>query len=210
MTEAAGTGTGARGPGPDSAGQWQTLATLTAAPGANAPETVASAAERCLTSDPGDPIALMAMAGLASGRGDDGSAIEIYQAILARYPKFTPAQRDLAVLYTKHRSDLVAAASLAASARETLPRDPLVARTLGLVRYLSDQPETAIPLLEEAARSSPLDPEASFALGMALVRSGQPESGTPHLRHALDSGLPEPMASEAEVTLADIAPASGE
>jgi predicted Zn-dependent protease len=96
---------------------------------------------------------------------------------------------------------LAAAAALAAKARETLPADPGVARTLGVAYYLQGQLAPATAVLAESHRNRPLDPEGMFYLGMAHAKSNQPDAARPLLEQALAEGLPEPMASEAKQAL---------
>src|SRR6185369_4525502 len=63
------------------------------------------------------------------------AATQLYKQILALYPSFVPATRNLGLLYFTQGQDDQNASELLAKARETFPEDQDVARALGILTY---------------------------------------------------------------------------
>jgi tetratricopeptide (TPR) repeat protein len=166
---------------------------------------IARSAEDLLKSDPRHVPALMVRAAAHSRNAKDTEAAAIYQEILARFPDFAPAQKQLAALYCEDPQNRDKGYALAVKARESLGDDPELSRTLAILSYHRKNFAYAIELLEESARNAPLDARGLFYSGMARFHTKDRPGSKTALDAALAAGLPEPMASEAKRTLAGLA-----
>lgn len=172
---------------PPSDGDWSSLST---------------AAENALQDDPDHLPALMIRAAVLKAQGDRQAAIEICQAIQARLPEFSPAQKELVALLAADPATLDQAYSLGLKTHAALQSnpDPAFTRLLGMVSYKAGKADIAIRLLEEP--SANLDPEGLFYLGMSYLKTNNRTKGENALQRALGGDLDEDLATEARAALA--------
>ncbi len=157
-----------------------------------------------LESDPEDVPALMVRAA-SERKADAKAAAEIYGRILARFPDFAPAQRDLAGIYVEDPAMLTKAQELATKARKTLSDDAALSRILGEISFQRKEFAPAVQQLQQSARKQPLDPLGLYYLGMAQIGAKQQDQGLATLKKALADGLQEPQAEEARQAIAEAA-----
>lgn len=130
------------------------------------------------------PLLMYAAAGHERS-GDPGKAQSLYAHAAAKYPDFVPAYRRLAVLLTGQESVSEPEFKMLVKARELLPADPAVARSLGQAAYLRGHYEWAVNLLQESARQFPDTAEVFYYLGMGHHRLKHADAA----RKALARGL---------------------
>lgn len=170
------------------------------------PEKAAAAeaeVQKVLKADPNNVPALTVQAAIEKLRGEPKAAIETDEEILKRFPEFAPAQKQLAGLYLEDPGSLDKAYDLAVKARQSLPGDPEIARTLGEISCQRKDYNLARQLLLESAQTTPLDAKGLYYLGMSYLEAKQKPQAQEALQHALAAGLREPLASEAKRLLAD-------
>jgi tetratricopeptide (TPR) repeat protein len=131
-------------------------------------------------------------------------AADSYDRILARYPLFAPAARNLALLCAEHLGQDGKAYMLASKARESLPEDARLARLLGILAYRQREYSRSAQLLSESARKAASDAVGLFYLGMAQYQLKQWPQSKENLRSALALNLPANFATEARRALAEL------
>jgi tetratricopeptide (TPR) repeat protein len=189
-------------PAPEISGDVQSFLRMTALD-ENPKEAVNLEIQKLLKADPNYVPALAVRAAIEEQRGDARAAIATYTAILKVYPHFAPAQKRLAALYLDDPTALDTAYQLALKARQALPDDPELARTLGEISYQRKDYSRALQLLQESARATPLDAKGSYYLGASQLQLNQKPQATEALERALAAGLQEPFASDARRLLAE-------
>jgi tetratricopeptide (TPR) repeat protein len=157
-----------------------------------------------LREDAGYVPALMLQAAIQSERSDSKTAADTYNEILQRFPDFAPAQKKLAYLYAQDSSTVDRAYELALKARNGLPEDPEVARTLGELCYQRKDYAYSLQLLQDSAKRMPLDAKGLYCLGMSYLAAQDETQSYDALTRSLTAGLAEPLASEAKRVLADL------
>lgn len=179
----------------------QTVLPLAASPPqAEAAKQFLALAPLCLASQPVQPVlpqiqqalkadtnclpALYLSALLSEQQNHPQMAQTAYEAILARFPFFTPAQKRLADLYVA-AGDLAKAFAIAQKIRQALPEDPQTAKTLGVIVYKRGDYSRAVQLLKEASRPQTSDPDLYYYLGMAHYRLKQKKESAEALRQAV-------------------------
>lgn len=143
----------------------------------------------------------MAKAALDEQKGDVKSAKQGYEKALARFPDFTPAKRQLAILYSSHPEDDKKAFELATKAREAFPSNPELAKAFGIILHRQGNHTRAVSLLQESARARTTDAEVMYYLGMSQRQLKDTSTSRRSLQQALDLGLPEKLAAEARRAL---------
>jgi tetratricopeptide (TPR) repeat protein len=92
--------------------------------------------ENFLRENRNDPFALFQLARMQQQEGAGQEAISTYERILASNANFSPALRQLAVLYgSTAPTDLSKAFEISTRARQAFPDDPGIAKTLGILAY---------------------------------------------------------------------------
>jgi uncharacterized protein HemY len=162
-----------------------------------------SSLEKIPETDPRYVPALMVSAKLQEQGGRHQEARQIYEKILARNPLFTPATRDLAILYAEHLGDDAKAYDLAIRAREAFPDDPKLARTLGILAYRRSEYARSAQLLKECVQKGNADSEVLYYLGMAHYRLKQRNESREALQQALALNVPKELADQARRVLAE-------
>ena len=180
------------------------LAMIAAGKDAAQNQTAAPQVQKILTEDPGYVPALMASALLAEKRGNYNEAQQLYDKVLARYPLFAPATRQLAGLYAEHLGDDQKAYPLALKARVAFPDDPEVARTLGILAYRRTDYTRSAQLLQESAQKRNDDAELLYYLGMAHYKLKEQKASKDALQRALALNVPGNFADEAKRVIAEM------
>jgi Flp pilus assembly protein TadD len=160
--------------------------------------------EQILKATPDDVPTLLVKAVIAGQKSDETTMEQLYEAVLKQYPDFSPAQKQLAILYAKSPETNDKAYELAVKARKALPRDPEVAKTLGITVYRQGDYMRATGFLQESARERGKDAELIYYLGMAQYHLKNRTEGKALLRRALALNLSGTPADEARETLAEL------
>jgi tetratricopeptide (TPR) repeat protein len=148
--------------------------------------------------------ALMASAIQAEKQAKLDDAKNFYEKSLARYPAFTPAARNLVILYAQHPSDDQRAYDLGVKARAAYPDDAELARSLGLLAYRRGDYVRASQLLQESSQKYSQDGEVVYYLGMAHYQLKQKTESKAELQRALGLNLESKLAEDARKTLAEL------
>jgi tetratricopeptide (TPR) repeat protein len=182
------------------AAQWFVLMTALASNPAGQARAEAQVKE-LLKYDPTNAPALMVLASLQAQRGEFKVAAATDEQVLARFPKFAPAQKQLAELYANHLNDDAKAWELGVKAREALPGDAELAKTLGTLAYRKRDYSYAVRLLQESVQKASNDAEGYFYLGMAQVQLKDKARAREALDKALTLNLAPAQATEARQAL---------
>ena len=139
---------------------------------------------------------------MQSGRTDE--AVTRYQAVLKKFPDFSPAQKELALLYANDPARVAEAYDLAVKARKNMPDDPEVAKLLGRLSCERKEYSRALQLLQESARKKPLDAQGLYYLGISYKEAKQPVDAKKALTDALSANLPAALDVSARQALAEL------
>ena len=178
------------------------LIAFAASPDAASP-LVASVPEM-LRAEPDYVPALMALAKIKELAGDTPAATAACEKILARAADFFPAQRELAILYSRDRAKTAQAYTLAVKARDAYPADPALAKTIGVIVFQQGDFTRAASLLKDCAAKQPTDPEIFYYLGAAQAKLNQKLSAKASLEQALTLKLTGALADSARQLLAGL------
>jgi tetratricopeptide (TPR) repeat protein len=148
--------------------------------------------------------ALMLSGLLSEQQGDYKQAGQTYEQILTDYPKFTPAMRQLALVYAWHSGDEARAYELGDKARVAFPDDSELARTLGILAYRKAEYQRSAQLLNGVSRQFNNDGELLYYLGMDYYQLRRTEDSKQTLRRALALNVPSPMAGQAKKVLGEL------
>jgi tetratricopeptide (TPR) repeat protein len=160
--------------------------------------------QEALAADPAYVPALFLSALLTEQQAKYKEAAGLYDRILAQYPLFAPAARNLALLCAERLGDDRRAYTLATQARESLPDDPRLARTLGILAYRQGDYSRAGQLLSESARKTDNDAELLYFLGMAQFQLKQRAQSKATLQRALALNVPPALADQARRALNEL------
>lgn len=162
-------------------------------------------AQADLAKDPADVPSLMIDADAHQAKGDWAAAIQRWSAVLAHYPQFAPAARDLVVAYALHPGDPAKMTQAAVLARDAYLSDPEVAKACGIIAFHQGDFSRADELFEECAAARNTDAEVYYYLGMSelqLKKSGAQDS----LKRSLQLHLAPNLAADARKALAEAKP----
>jgi tetratricopeptide (TPR) repeat protein len=143
---------------------------------------------------------------LKEEKGDSLAACQNYERVLTRFPDFTPARKRLAELYGNLGDD-AKTYEMATKAREALPGDTEVARSLGIVLYRrggADNFRRAAQLLDESVSKGTEDGQAFYYLGMARFQLKQRQECKTALERALALNIQPKLADDAKKILAQL------
>lgn len=157
-----------------------------------------------LKADPDYVPALMLSAKTSQAAGDADTATKLFNQVIAKYPNFTPAAREIAILAGHKPSVDPKAFELGLKARQAYPQDPQLARALGVMSFRQNDFSRAVQYLQESTRANPKDSEALFYLGSAQFRLKSNKEAKSFLQQALALNLPQNLADEAKRLLAQI------
>ena len=133
-----------------------------------------SKADAVLQAKPDYAPALMIVAASEAASGAEAQAISRYQKVLAQFPEFAPAQRELALLYAKDKARRDDAFALATQAYRALPKDAAIAQLLGELSYDRKDYRRAVQLLQESDSRKQAEP-ARPLLSRLGIQSQRPE-----------------------------------
>jgi tetratricopeptide (TPR) repeat protein len=168
---------------------------------ANPAAAKAGDVDQVLKTDPANAPALMATALIAEQKADAQTARKQYETLLNHFPEFSPAQRNLTILYAAGPADTQMAANLANKARQAFPNDAVLARAAGIIAYRQGEFNKALNLLQDVVTKNTTDGEALYYLGMAQWRLNKRSEGKQSLQRALELGLKDTLAAEAKKNL---------
>lgn len=157
-----------------------------------------------LQAEPDYVPALMAQAKLRELAGDAAAAMTACEKILIRFPEFSPAQRELAILYSHDATKAKQGYALGVKARTTYPNDPALAKAIGIAVFQSGDFARATSLLKDCAAKSATDAEVFYYLGASQLKAGQRVAAKASLQQAIALKLTVPLADSARQLLADL------
>jgi tetratricopeptide (TPR) repeat protein len=159
--------------------------------------------ENYLRQRPNDPAALVRLAEVQQRDGAVDQAVKTYEKVVADYPLYAPATRQLALLYAQRSTDEPKAYELATKARQAYPEDPEIAKTLGILNYRRGFYPQSAEQLKEAAAKRKDDPELLYYLGEVYHQLNQWNECKGALQRALTLNLSPGLVDEARRALAD-------
>jgi tetratricopeptide (TPR) repeat protein len=173
---------------------------------ADSAQAVAATAQvaQILKSEP-DYVPALMTAGVIDERNANAAAAEIaYEKILARYPDFSPAQRQLAILYSKDSTKLDRAYDLVSKARTIYPDDAVLAKATGIIVFQQGDFSRAASLLKGVAINLPNDAEVFYYLGAAQFKLKDNAASKASLQQALALNLSGSQADAAKQLLGQL------
>jgi tetratricopeptide (TPR) repeat protein len=176
---------------------------LLAIPAGTANATVRTELENYLRENPNDPAALTRLAEAQQQEGAADQAVKTYEKVVADYPLYAPATRQLALLYGQLSTDSAKAYKLVTKARQAYPDDPDIAKTLGILNYRRELYPQAVELLKQAVAKRKDDPELLYYLGEVHHQLKQSDECKGVLERALTLNLSPGLADDARRALAD-------
>jgi tetratricopeptide (TPR) repeat protein len=179
-------------------------AMMAAAQGPSSARSALPEARRILASEPEYIPALMVAALAREQDGDVPGARQGYEELLARDPEFSPAMRQLALLYGEKIGDDKKAEEMAMKARKSQPDDPAVNYELGAIHYRQGDPEGAVRFLEKSLSAGGDQAETAFLLGMSHYQLKEYSMSKEELQRAINLKLPAREADYAKRTLDEI------
>jgi tetratricopeptide (TPR) repeat protein len=182
----------------------QFLAMTAAAQDPAQAESLAAEAERILGANPAYVPALMVCAPVAERRGDFKQAAQLYERVLARFPLFAPATRNLAILSFAQLQNEKRAYELAIKAREAFPTDAELARTLAILSFRRGEYARCARLLTLNSPEAKPDGEQLCYLGLAQYKLNQYAQSKATLQQALALNAPANLIDAAKKALAEL------
>jgi tetratricopeptide (TPR) repeat protein len=170
----------------------------------NPDANIVADAEKVLLSDAGFVPALMVCAASKEQKKDYKGAVELWERALSRFPLFTPAMRNLALVYFHPLGEEQKAFERATKARESFTDDPVLAKTLGILCYRRGEYPRSIQLLQQGLRKLNDDAESIYYLGMAQYKLKQHANGKESLKRALALNLAGKLAEDAQRVLKEL------
>ncbi|NGO39232.1 tetratricopeptide repeat protein [Limisphaera ngatamarikiensis] len=172
----------------------------------NPPTTPAEASQlrQWAVSRTNDVPALVAWAALEARSGNAAEAARLYEAARAVFPNFTPALRELAILYAGPLKQPDKAYELALRIRENDRNDAAIARIVGVLGLQRGDLARASAALTDYTRQRPDDAEAFYQLGLVQRQLKQPGQARQSLERALALAPNAPFAAEARKVLAEL------
>ncbi|HUC83852.1 MAG TPA: tetratricopeptide repeat protein [Candidatus Acidoferrales bacterium] len=174
---------------------------------AASPAQAAAASARIagiLQSEPDDVPALMARGAASKSTSDSATAEQVYETVLSHYPDFTPAQIELARLYSAQPGKTDRAYAMAIKAHNALPDDPAAAKILGIVLVQRGDYSRAVAALMQCAAQPNADAEVFYYLGAAQAHLKNRTEGRANLQKALALNLSAPLAASAKQMLTEL------
>jgi Flp pilus assembly protein TadD len=157
-----------------------------------------------LKAEPEYVPALMLSAKTSQSAGGADTATKLFNQVIAKYPNFTPAAREIAIIAGNSPSADRKAFELGLKARQAYPQDPQLARALGVMSFRQNDFSRAVQYLQESTRANPKDSEALYYLGSAQFRLKSTKEAKTILQQALALNLPQNLADEAKRLLAQM------
>jgi tetratricopeptide (TPR) repeat protein len=159
--------------------------------------------QQALQADASYVPALMASGLIQEHQGHVVEAGQLYEKVLASYPLFTPAARQLAILYARAGND-AKAFDYAEKARPAFPNDAELAKAAGMVAYRRKDYQRSSQLLNQSVQINRDDAESFYYLGMDYYQLKRPADSKKALQRAVDLNLPANLATEARRVIATL------
>lgn len=180
------------------------LALIPASTGTDRSAGVSAQVDQALKENPTHAPALMALGRIQEQKGDRNAAKATYGKLLVRYPDFTPAKRQLVILYAADPGETDKAYELAVKAREAFPDDAELGKALGIILYRKKEYTRAASALQSSAEQRKSDAELMYYLGMAKRELKDNNGAKQALQSALDLKVNAELATEARRILAEL------
>ncbi|HZL12811.1 MAG TPA: tetratricopeptide repeat protein [Verrucomicrobiae bacterium] len=155
-----------------------------------------------LKAEPDYAPALMASAAINDQKKNIPAAEQACQKVLSQYPNFSPAQKQLAIMYAHDGDKTDQAYALAIKASGTFSDDPELSQALGMIVFQKGDYFRAANLLKTAIAEGKADAESYYYLGAAQYHLKQFAGSKASLQQALNLNLPEKLAANAKQMLA--------
>jgi tetratricopeptide (TPR) repeat protein len=166
--------------------------------------TFESQARESLKANSDDVPALAITAFSAEQRDDLRAARQDFERILNRYPNFAPAWKHLANLYAA-LDESQKSYEMATKAREALPNDAEVAKSLGIALYVRNKDyRNSARLLDEGVRKGSEDAKSMYYLGLARYQLKEGPASKKALEKALALNIEPKLADDARRILAEL------
>jgi len=163
----------------------------------------AAKVQQALQADANYAPALMASGLLQEQQGHSKEAEQFYEKVLASYPLFAQANRQLAILYARDGNNDAKAYACAEKARPAFPGDPELARISGMIAYRRKDYRISSQYLTLSTGKSRDDAEALYYLGMDYYQLKDPANSKKTLLRAVAlKKLPDDLATQAARVLA--------
>jgi tetratricopeptide (TPR) repeat protein len=133
------------------------------------------------------------------GRFD--AAQPLLESVVAEVPGYFQAQFNLGICYARKQEFDKAAKCLRQALDLAGQNDPHVPTVLAKIYILQQQPEQAVPLLEQSLEIDPANPETHFFLGDAFRAMGRTDDARRQYLQALELNPAFAPAAEALRTL---------
>jgi tetratricopeptide (TPR) repeat protein len=147
--------------------------------------------------------AIVVLATQQEQQGKYDQAKKSYENALARYPAFSPAARNLAILCARQPGDEQRAYELGMKARSAFPDDANLTCSLGVLAYRrGDYSQSAQLLKDGAAKLN--NGEMLYYLGKATYQLKQKQESKDALQRALSLNLQSDLAADAQKLLAEL------
>jgi tetratricopeptide (TPR) repeat protein len=163
---------------------------ITAAYGSPAQAQDAARVQQVLQADAGYAPAVMASGLLQEQQGRGKEAEQSYEKVLAAYPLFVPATRQLAILYARDGGNDAKAYDYAVKAAQTYREDADLAKVVGLVEYRRKNYTESLRSLNQSAQKKQDDAELFWYLGMDHYQLKQNAEAKKALQQAVALKLP--------------------
>ena len=135
-------------------------------------------------------------------------AVKTYEKVIADNPSYSPAMRQLALLYGRLSTDSPKAYELVTKAHQAFPDDAVIAKTLGILSYRRGFYPQSVELLKEAAAKRRDDPEILYYLGEVHRQLKDYTECKGELERALTLNLSPELANDAKSALAECSESS--
>ena len=176
---------------------------------AGSAEQAADTCRRAMQESPHDVRPVILLAQLQEARGDWQNAEQTYHKALQIQPDNAMAANNLAYLMLEHGLNTDVALSLAQTGRRGMPDEPSAADTLGWAYYHKGTYQSAVDLLEEAAKedaakqSPKKDANIYYHLGLSYEKLGDKARAKAEFERSLQI-TPNPHANEIRLLLAEL------
>lgn len=180
------------------------LELLPASTGADASPAAAARVEQALKADPASAPGLMALGRLQEQKKDTAAARQTYEKLLGHHPDFSPARRQLAILYAADPQAGDKAYEFAMKARESFPDDAELAKVYGIALYRKKDYTRAADILRSTSARRAEDAELLYYLGMTRRELKDAAGARQALQAALNLDVRADLATEARRVLAEL------
>jgi predicted Zn-dependent protease len=157
-----------------------------------------------LKAEPDYVPALMVQAKLKEMANDAASAADVCEKIIAKYPDFAPAERELAILYSRDSSKAKVANTYALKAREEYPTDVPLLKAAAIIAYQQGEFSRAAGLFKNGLTALGNDAEVYYYLGAAQYKLKDRVGSKANLQQAVALNLTGPLADSAKQMLTDL------